>query len=1026
MDTSAEQRATTIRSPDIVQNYPSALSIAGGNMAHSSSHSHNGHNGGTSPQVASNAVPSNQSQSQRAYQTGSYHSVPSQSQARPGSIGSTQSPVNGSPGLAPVSQSYPAQRVQAAANSQRRPASPAQVQAAHNIQNMAAHRAQSNTPTQYGGDQSTQSSQSSRTLPHVTQPQSTPSAAAASYQYQTSQAGGFVDPSQVYDPWPEYQRKLEAANAANAARKAEEEAQARVAEEERRRMEAEEAEKLAEQRRREAAEKEKQEAEARAEQERKTREEQERKAREEQEKKTKKPRKKQTKAAATTTAPSATDMTGIPSPTGLSTEEVEIRAMMSKMRELNAKNPSLLAKIWEEERQTHLQSSKSPTPASSKPSAPATTSSSQKSKGKASAPAPAVQQPESHAPPAAKVARSAQPPRANIGAPHATNNPTVAKPSSSTSTLPPNATNMPGPPTGSTRPPAAEPAKKPAQKTIWPPGKKDQLAEAASRWLNSVPSNAAKQISPSVILDYLESNPSYIDLCEKLESIGLALDRAAFAKVLLSAVSDANSAAQRNRAPNMPPATPVLPNSSATLSRQALNPTQPKASIGAPPPVQHFVNGAWHHNAHPSAPGLGQPKIPPVAAPGTPLEDVKMSGSEQPISRESTSKPVPSSKEEAARKRTFGDIVDLTSLSDDEEPLPKRFNHPPNVSAPVANMFKPSSQFVPHQHQHQHQPARPGQPPMSKVKPADETLRTADVVRTLPKRPREALRKSMYDIKTIARDVLLATGKHPEMAHLNAHLDVLKSNFRNVDNNSDLGTFRWDLVDPGEPAPLADADDEDEDSVIGDTDDDVARPRPAPAVATMVGPNGLTTTTEKHASFVGGLKGFMKGPRGKPRHSLPAGQQAAIPGQTPNTSRPAQSQSAGAQPVGYTVFGRPPTKKKDASPSPEAQFTVYKCLWQNCPAELHNLETLKTHVVKSHGEPAPHGWYECLWGDCGRKLPIPDRNGEMKLKHIYLDFEELSEWTEHMKKAHFLGIAWRKGDGPRSVQSGRRVGSLSV
>lgn len=50
--------------------------------------------------------------------------------------------------------------------------------------------------------------------------------------------------------------------------------------------------------------------------------------------------------------------------------------------------------------------------------------------------------------------------------------------------------------------------------------------------------------------------------------------------------------------------------------------------------------------------------------------------------------------------------------------------------------------------------------------------------------------------------MLLATGRHPEARALNSHLDVLKTSFRLVDNGSDLSTFRWDLVDPGEPIPL--------------------------------------------------------------------------------------------------------------------------------------------------------------------------------------------------------------------------------
>ena len=60
----------------------------------------------------------------------------------------------------------------------------------------------------------------------------------------------------------------------------------------------------------------------------------------------------------------------------------------------------------------------------------------------------------------------------------------------------------------------------------------------------------------------------------------------------------------------------------------------------------------------------------------------------------------------------------------------------------------------------------------------------------------DALRRSKYSPETIARDILLATGSHPSMDPLNAHLDILMQRFPNVKPESNMGTFRWDLVDP--------------------------------------------------------------------------------------------------------------------------------------------------------------------------------------------------------------------------------------
>lgn len=70
----------------------------------------------------------------------------------------------------------------------------------------------------------------------------------------------------------------------------------------------------------------------------------------------------------------------------------------------------------------------------------------------------------------------------------------------------------------------------------------------------------------------------------------------------------------------------------------------------------------------------------------------------------------------------------------------------------------------------------------------------ADIVE--PLKATDALPKDAYDPQTIARDILIAAGRHPQEKSLNHHLDCLRRNFRAVDGYSDLTTFRWDLVDP--------------------------------------------------------------------------------------------------------------------------------------------------------------------------------------------------------------------------------------
>lgn len=79
--------------------------------------------------------------------------------------------------------------------------------------------------------------------------------------------------------------------------------------------------------------------------------------------------------------------------------------------------------------------------------------------------------------------------------------------------------------------------------------------------------------------------------------------------------------------------------------------------------------------------------------------------------------------------------------------------------------------------------------------PERDALLQKDVVRPIHKR-RDAIRRSKYNPDTIARDVLLAIGSHPNMDPLNAHLDNLRKTFKAVNYESDMSTFRWDLVDP--------------------------------------------------------------------------------------------------------------------------------------------------------------------------------------------------------------------------------------
>lgn len=645
-----------------------------------------------------------------------------------------------------------------------------------------------------------------------------------------------VDPSQVYDFRAEQQRKAEIEavkrrqrEAEAAQRKAEEDAEtARKEEEERVEREQREAEETASK----AAEA---EAKKKAAQERKN--EQRRKAREE---------KRQSKTAATALTQMASGsggdagmmaMMGIDeSVAPANAEEAEMRAMFKKMREFNAKNPQMLAKLWEEERTAHATQASSPQPAK-----PAQTAPPKQPKADATGPRPFTK------------------------------------------------------PVAQASPAAATPTQR-ASATLWPPHKKGSLAEAAAKWLNGLAENrsANKTIGKETVLKILDTNPSYVQLCESIEKNGIKFERSALAKELLKAVPDGlrNNNANKPVTPSAP-VTGVAANGSsgspANTSQERgpgrpgkdgpLNYGVPHAQRSAGPvnyqtpsftSLSDAARAVHNMDATPSYPphlsntltsaitsAAAQPAVQspyfdqPISA-DNPVQALtpEMKAEEKP---EEPRRP-PANKEEAARKRTFTDLVDLSKDdSDDDEGPPRKIQQPLGgptngalKHAPSNEAFRKPMSFdefrragtagiAPGQGAlHPFAPARswmnfgqrptiPGQTlatpapvPATKTKGPTEEQKQYERMRgkmlVEPIMRDRVARKSKYDSRTIARDVLLATGRHPDMRALNAHLNTMQKLLGDhggvidgAGNKSDLATVKWDIIDPGEPAEDAKA-----------------------------------------------------------------------------------------------------------------------------------------------------------------------------------------------------------------------------
>ncbi|KAF2267038.1 hypothetical protein CC78DRAFT_566452 [Lojkania enalia] len=956
-----------------------------------------------------------------------------QAQPRPRSVNTNRNQATDSnrglpsPGTAAA---YPSQRVQTLYNQQpQQTPSPAQNQYSQNTPTpLNSFRTAAMATTQYND-------YSNRQLPSVDASQGVPSSVSASYSYsdpqaavpiaqtavannvseQYNQATITVDPIAVYDPWPEYQRKQieRARKAAEDAAKAEEEHRAE---------------------------------ERRKEEEMMKHEEEQPRATQVQMSKSHTGKAKPHDQSSNTNATDARPAGGAQGLSGESsgTLEAEIRAIMAKMRELNNKDPALLARIWEEERRAKapkspiVQNKATPQPAPAQPALPAQASSA----------------------PAANQRKKAVPKETTT--PKAVAQPT---PVEQVASAPP----------------------RPAGNTIWPPEKKSQLANAAATYLHA--QNPSKLLTPEHILGMLDGNPSYIELCEQLEGMGLKLDRAAFAKNLLTVVPDVNSASRPTQAQ-----TQTMSKSAPQGAVSQVNHSTSQRVLVQPPAIAT--------KAEVSSPAAPSPRYAPAVQspmsqssyPPLPNNSGSASHSPAPMAEMVPIKPKlkrPANKEEAARKRTFNDLIDLTALSDEDvQPAHKRqsvvsphhYQTPSlygvdnididHLPPPVANFRAPIS--VPIQTGFSTTPA-----PLSV--PTDARF----VVEPIDKG--KALRRNTYNIKTIARDVLLACGRHPEERALNAHLEILKINIPQVDSNSDLSTIRWDIIDPGKPprgyfkeieAVSGDADDEDDSEV-----DRAARSRQiARAVGARAGDARVQALTPTNP-----FKPMKR--RGRPpRHSYPINPNDSIyepfmhkaPGST-GTNMSASAPRPNTAAVGYSVFraatpqlgpdGKPLPKKKgrpvgwrkaihgsaaaQARPSANGhtglnrfvpsqpstlrnvntgsdepivlnsrsssvsskvpRYQSFKCKWYNCKAELHNLETLKKHVHKVHRKATLRGTLECLWGVCGREIASIDPVTNLQIeRHQPFVFKEESQWREHLEIRHFSPLSWQLGDGPAS------------
>ena len=390
-------------------------------------------------------------------------------------------------------------------------------------------------------------------------------------------------------------------------------------------------------------------------------------------------------------------------------------------------------------------------------------------------------------------------------------------------------TPTPTPSSKQSSPPSQSP-----RPTIWPEEKKGQLAEVAKKFLEGLDINKGKAISTIEVHMMLNQNPSYDQLCNMLSSRGFQFSRAPFAQTLLSVVPT-NSSGETPKRPRGRPRkdssgggtanAQTSPSSSKNDAKWRNTLTQagyPKGKKDQSSPKGPSTNVVSHGLPILNGPSSVAPEYKSY------YERMRMISSGSPPGPPSTL-----SKQQAARKRNFSEIVDLSQLSDGDESQVKKQKGskvggvrtgkeqalPPIIRSdlvltdsglnqndsniPIDPILEQSSQPShittggpsTDSHQGRFDNYRAENPAIS----SQEQLRNATLVQ--PINIVDALRYRPINVSTLARDILISKGEHPSERPLNFHLRDLAMNFKSVTTKSDLSTFRWDLVDPGGPAP---------------------------------------------------------------------------------------------------------------------------------------------------------------------------------------------------------------------------------
>ncbi|ROT43504.1 hypothetical protein SODALDRAFT_327700 [Sodiomyces alkalinus F11] len=107
----------------------------------------------------------------------------------------------------------------------------------------------------------------------------------------------------------------------------------------------------------------------------------------------------------------------------------------------------------------------------------------------------------------------------------------------------------------------------------------------------------------------------------------------------------------------------------------------------------------------------------------------------------------------------------------------------------------------------------------------------------------------------------------------------------------------------------------------------------------------------------------------------------------------------------------PPLKPREVYESLKPNFIRFVCEWERCPAELHNLETLRRHLAVVHARQEPAAG--CRYAKCatahdatagGHQPPSPGTGVTPTMTE--------DELRRHLEEVHVPPVLWQAGDGP--------------